>query len=431
MRPRDGKPKAPESLDIPRIIGYCLGMPQPSTLPNWIFVDMDGFFASAEQHLRPALRGRPVGVVPVESDSSCVIASSIDAKRRGVKVGTPVPEARRLCPGIVLVLARPAVYVRVHNELAAAIETVLPIEKTYSVDEWAIRLRGPERCWGRAMELGQAIKDRVREGFSEALTCSVGVAPTRLLAKVACDRRKPDGLMALPAGEVLEHLGHLEVRELPGIAEAMSARLERRGVRTIADLWALRRHEAHDIWASVVGARYWDGLHGIDEPEIATRRHSMSHANVLEPRLRTDEGARQMLVRLVTRLGKRLRQEGYRAAELGIQVRYTDGRRFAASHTLPHVWDTPALLECLYTLWARRRVIDARPQQVGAVVAGLTHAGQTPEMLFGKEHKNTDLSKVMDAAVGRWGPGSLYFGSMHGCSHPMDEKIAFGRVPQG
>lgn len=402
-----------------------------TTQPNWLFVDMDCFFASAEQHLRPELRDRPVGVVPVASESSCVIAASHDAKRLGVKIGTRVPEARELCPGIELVQARPATYVKLHNAVAAEIDRHLPIEKTYSVDEWAIRLRGRERDWDHALGVGRAIKDGIGSAFSEALGCSVGIAPTRLLAKVASDLDKPDGLLALPAEGVLERMGHLGVRELTGIAGGMGAKLERSGVRTIGDLWGLSRQDAVRIWGSVVGARYWDGLHGVDEPEVATRRHSMSHANVLEPKYRSDEGARQMLARLVTRLGKRLRQEGYLASDLGIQVRYVDGGRFSASATLPQVQDTPALLDCLYGLWERRAVRDGRAQQVGATVGGLVLASQTAGMLFCQEPKNAGLSRIMDTAVGRWGAGSLYFGSMHGCSHQMDEKIAFGRVPQG
>jgi len=398
--------------------------------PNWLFVDMDSFFASAEQHLRPELRGRPVGVVPVASEASCTIAASVEAKRHGVKVGTPVPEARRLCPDIELVLARPATYVRVHNAVAAAIETVRPIEKAYSVDEWAIRLRGPEREWGRAVDFGRAIKEAVLADFSAALSCSVGVASTRLLAKVACDLDKPDGLLALPAEAVPARLGDLPAHELPGVARGIGGRLARHGVRTIGDLWAISRQDALTIWGSVVGGRYWDGLHGIDEPEVPTRRHSMGHANVLEPRFRDENGARRMLVRLVTRLGKRLRQEGYLASELSIEARAVDGHRFGASATLPQVQDTSALLECFYGLWKRVPAHGARFRQVGAVVSGLVLASQTPAMLFGQERKNANVSAAMDQAVRRWGPGSLYFGSMHGCSHHMDEKIAFGRVPQ-
>lgn len=412
-----------------RVMFGMPGRPSPER-PNWLFVDMDGYFASVEQHLQPHLRGRPVGVVPVASDASCIIAASVQAKARGVKVGTPVPEARRRCPGIVLVLARPATYVQVHNAVAQAIETVLPIEKAYSVDEWALRLRGSERCWRRALELGRAIKAAVRTRFSEALSCSVGVAATRLLAKVACDLDKPDGLATLPSAEVVARLGCLPVRELPGIAQAMEARLRARGVETIAQLWAMTPHEMAQAWGSVVGARYWNGLHGIDEPEVRTRAGSMGHANVLEPARRDEQGARQMLVRLTTRLGKRLRQEGYLAREMAIQAQLVDGRSFSARQTLPAVCDTPALLECLYALWASRPVAGARYRQVGVTVAGLVRAQTCPPMLFDRERRNVALSQAMDAAVRRWGPASLYFGSMHGCSHHMDEKIAFGRVPQ-
>ena len=105
---------------------------------SWVFLDMNSFFASAEQHLRPELRGHPVGVIPMVTESTCVIAASVEAKRFGVKTGTVVPEAKRLCPEIQLVKARPETYVRLHHDIAASIDRHLPIHKA----EWFGRDRG-------------------------------------------------------------------------------------------------------------------------------------------------------------------------------------------------------------------------------------------------------------------------------------------------
>src|SRR5262245_53022329 len=105
---------------------------------NWLFTDMDAYFASVEQHLRPELRGRPVGVIPVETESTCVIAASYDAKRYGVKTGTGVRDARRLCPGIKLVKARPSIYVEKHHELLRSVDQIAQVEKVYSIDEWSV-----------------------------------------------------------------------------------------------------------------------------------------------------------------------------------------------------------------------------------------------------------------------------------------------------
>ena len=161
---------------------------------NWLFLDMNSFFAACEQHDDPDLRGRPVGVCPVLAGGGAVIAASHDAKRLGVRVGTKADEARRLCPGIEFRQARPKRYVQLHRQLIVSIEKHAPITKAYSIDEWAVRLLGRERQPAAAAELGRRMMDQVRDDFEDALPCSVGNATSRMLAKAACDLHKPRGL---------------------------------------------------------------------------------------------------------------------------------------------------------------------------------------------------------------------------------------------
>lgn len=396
---------------------------------SWLFADMNSFFASLEQHFRPELRGRPVGVIPVESESTCVIAASQEAKIHGVKTGTSVREARSLCPGIRLVKARPIEYVRMHHAIARSIERCAPIHKAYSIDEWAICLGRGERAPGPATDLGCRIMSRLREEYSHCITCSVGIAPTRLLAKIASDLHKPDGLTVLQVHDLPDRLEHRSLRSLCGIGGGMSVRLEENGIHTVRDLWKLNRRQAIAVWGSIAGAHWWAGFHGYDEPEIPTRRHSMSHANVLEPRFRNETGARGILTRLVCRLGVRLRNDNYLASMLGIHMLYADGGRFSMAIELPQVQDTPALLENLYKLWDRREPAQAPPLRVGAVVSGLVPAAQVPSHLFRQADQGAHLSQAMDEINRRWGLSSLYFGSMHDYRHQMDDKIAFGRIP--
>jgi len=118
--------------------------PPPSPL-RWLYVDFNSYFASVEQQERPELRGKPVGVVPMLTDSTCCIAASYEAKAHGVKTGTMVPEARRLCPGMLFVVARHELYVEYHHKIVAAVDTCIPIEQVHSVDEMSCRLIGRER----------------------------------------------------------------------------------------------------------------------------------------------------------------------------------------------------------------------------------------------------------------------------------------------
>lgn len=298
--------------------------PAPCIL-NWMLIDMNSYFASVEQHLRPELRGRRVAVIPVESENTCVIAASYDAKRFGVKVGTRVRDARQLCPGIMLVKARPDVYVKLHHAILRSIDKCLPVHKVYSIDEWAIQLLGDERRRERAIAIGYRIKQQLLHDFSPWLSCSIGIAPTRLLAKIASELKKPDGLTVLDPGEPPDKLDHLSLADLCGIGPGMRARLNARGIQSIRGLWALSKQQAIQVWGSVPGGYWWAGFHGFDEPEISTRRRSMSHANVLDPKFRNDEGAYGIMVRLLCRLGARLRHDGYFAQHLRVRLKNIRG----------------------------------------------------------------------------------------------------------
>jgi DNA polymerase-4 len=396
---------------------------------NWLFVDMNAYFASVEQHLRPELRGRPVGVIPVESEYTCIIAASYDAKRRGVKTGTPVSDARNLCPGIALVKARPSVYVRMHHAILRSVDQCAPVQKVYSIDEWSIRLLGDEQTREGALALGRRIKHQLLEDFSPWLTCSVGIAATRLLAKIASDLRKPDGLTALSVDELPDKIESLSLDDLCGIGRGMLARLEAHGIRTVRELWAISRREAIRIWGSMAGGHWWAGFHGYDEPELSTRRRSMSHANVLDPRFRNEQGAYGILVRLLCRLGARLRHDGYFARRLRVHVRDVDGQYWWEEIALPCVQDTSTLLSAFHLLWQQRGAGGCRPMKVGMDVVDLVPAAQVSRPLFDAIEKPRRVSLAVDQINRRWGASTVYFGPMHNYRHAMDDKIAFGRIP--
>jgi DNA polymerase-4 len=394
-----------------------------------MLIDMNAYFASVEQHLRPELRGRMIAVIPVESENTCVIAASYDAKRFGVKTGTRVRDARQLCPQIVLVKARPNIYVQIHHAILRSVDKCAPVHKVYSIDEWAIQLLGEERKQEKAVALGLRIKQQLLHDFSPWLTCSIGIAPTRLLAKIASELKKPDGLTVLDPSQLPDRLEHLSLDDLCGIGHGMMGRLNARGIQNVRDLWALNKQQAIQAWGSVAGGYWWAGFHGFDEPEISTRRRSMSHANVLDPKFRNDEGAYGIMVRLLCRLGARLRHEGYFAQYLRVHLKSVRGKYWFGESALPCVQDTPTLLKKFQALW-RQRILGAEPPiKVGVEVAGLVPAAQVSDSLFDEMEKPRRASHAVDKINQRWGASTIYFGPMHGHRHQMDDKIAFGRIP--
>ncbi len=219
--------------------------PLPNGQPrlNWLFLDLNSYFASVEQELRPELRGRPVAVVPLLADTTCCIAASYEAKEYGIRTGTQVGEAKRLCPNLILVEARHELYVDYHRRVVEAVECCIPVTSVMSIDEMACRLIGREQPLLAALELAREVKASIRRKAGATLCCSVGLAPNRYLAKVASDLEKPDGLVALTPDLLHDALSGLKTRDLPGVGARMEKRLAAQGIQTVGQLLALERGE--------------------------------------------------------------------------------------------------------------------------------------------------------------------------------------------
>ena len=192
---------------------------------EWLFLDLNSYFASVEQQERVELRGRPVGIVPITgTDHTCCIAASYEAKAYGVKTGIGVGEARTLCSYLEIVEARPKLYVEYHQRILAAVNHCLPVTTVMSVDEMAFRLMGRERALSNATRLAMDMKDALR-GVGDTLRCSVGLAPNRYLAKLASDMLKPDGLTVLLQRDLPRALYRLKLSDIIGVGSSMEKRI--------------------------------------------------------------------------------------------------------------------------------------------------------------------------------------------------------------
>lgn len=400
---------------------------------TWLFLDMNAFFASAEQQLQPDLRGRPVAVVPMMSDTTCCIAASYEARAYGIKTGTNVGQAKRQCPGLVLVKGRHEDYVRLHHEILAAIETVLPIEKVCSIDEVACRLSPPDRPFRQAMEVGERAKRAIKEQVGSQLRCSVGLATNRLLAKLASNLKKPDGLSVITREELPRRLHSLDLREFTGIGANMQRHLAERGVRTTRQLCALSRDAMVEVWGSRVGAQWWHWLRGEEAAETETQRRTVGHSHVLAPKLRTDEGARAVVVRLLHKAAARLREMGMVARRIEFGVNYVgSGGKWRARSSLARCGDTPTMLKALDAAWLCRDPEDrsATPLKVSVNLWKLEPAASTAPSLFPEERQASQAAQTMDAVNATFGSGSMYFASMHETRDAAPLRIAFSHIPE-
>jgi DNA polymerase-4 len=397
-----------------------------SGILRWLFLDLNSYFASIEQELRPELRGKPVGVVPVMADSTCCIAASYEAKAFGVKTGTIVSEARKLCPGIQLVEARHKLYVQYHHAIVEAVESCLPVAAVMSIDEMACRLMGSEQSVGKAIQIAENIKRAIREKVGRTLRCSVGLAPNRFLAKVASDMQKPDGLVVIELPDLPEILYGLQLNDLPGIGPAMHKRLQKADIQTIEQLCALSKLQMKKIWNGIIGERFWHWLRGDDIAEPATHRRTVGHSHVLPPDLRTEEGAYAVAQKLAHKAAMRLRKMNYWAGGMAVSIRFNRENGWSEQATMVECQDTLTILEALQSLWKQHP--PGKPLAVGVTLFDLV-PGHLHNLSLFEDPKRAKLAKAMDMINFKYGTDTVYFGGIHEVKSAAPTRIAFTSIP--
>jgi DNA polymerase-4 len=399
-----------------------------------LFFDMNSFFASVAQAEEPALMGRPVGVLTADAPGAACIAASIEAKRKGVGMGTRQEDARRLCPGIVFRAVRHDVCVEYHHRIRAAAETVLPIEAAHSVDEFSCRLMGREQEFDTAMRLGAELQKAILARVSPALRCSVGLGPNRLLAKIAAELEKPAGLHWLSPEIMPGKIAHLKLSDLPGISHRMEARLHRAGVAGVADLHALAPKRARAIWRGVEGERFLAALRGETVGRPETVRSMIGHGQVLTGPNRSPEGARLVARRLLVKAGARLRREGFYARSLHLSAKCARHGWVGREGSITPTQDTFFLLETFERYWAGLAL--ERPLSVQVTLGGLLPEALHIPDLFAERGRAAParreaLCSAVDHLNQRFGQDTVRFGQLpHHRVAYTGAKIAFGRVPE-
>lgn len=419
---------------------YASSSTQPDNPLRYLFLDLNSYFASVEQQLNPELRGKPVAVVPMMVDGTACLAASYEAKRYGVKTGTRVFEAKKLCPGIQFVKARHREYIQMHHRVIAAVDACMPVEQVMSIDEMACRLSRAELDPAAAVAMAKRIKQSIATRVGECLRCSIGIAPNRFLAKVATDMQKPDGLVVLQQCDLPDALFKLELQELCGIGPRMAQRLKNFGIHTVAELCRRPEHDLEKVWGGIVGRYWYRWLRGYETDHRPTRRRSVGHQHVLGPESRSDAAAYAVAIRLLHKAAARMRHLGYFAQRMALSVGVW-GERNGAWGAAPGTrksWSTQVLLEGgkqdtmtllsqLKALWETRP--PGTPRFVGVTLFELLPATSVTTPLFAQDRQREKLSKLIDTLDASYGPLTVYTAAMHEARKKAGGGIAFQAVP--
>lgn len=396
-----------------------------------IFVDLNSYFASVEQAERPELMGLPVAVVPMMAETTCCLAASYPAKAKGVKTGTLVKDARRLCPNIVFIEADHRKYVSYHHKIIAAVDRCLPVWKVFSIDEMAIQLFGKEQNLNFATAKAYEIKKRILTEVHPALTCSIGIGPNRYIAKIASDMQKPDGLTIIQSEELPQRLYNLELRDFPGIGARMEDRLIRARCFTGQMLCEKSPTELRQLWGGRLGEDLWRLLRGEELDELETKRGSIGHSRVLAPDSRTPECAWSHLVALTSKAAMRLRDEGFYARTLHLFLKFLQ-RGIGTSYWEKKVkfletQDTGIFLKELTNLW------EQSPKQnifkISIVLSSLVPA-QKHQLSFFEDPRRPQLMSAMDRLNKMYRKNIVVFGTSIELKRMSHAPISFGHIPR-
>ena len=378
-----------------------------------LHVDMDAFFASVEQHDRPELAGLPV-VVGHAGARGVVAAASYEVRRFGVRSAMPMSTARRLCPSAVCVPPRMARYREVSAQVFAVFREITPLVQGLSVDEAFLDVTGSVQLLGDPPAIARRIKTEIRA--RTGLSASVGVAPNKLIAKIASDLDKPDGLTVVPPERVREVLDPLSVRRLPGLGRKLGEKVEAAGLRTLRDLrcapdavlWPLFGRDA---------PRMRERAAGIDERPVMTdvEDKSLSAEDTFERDLAQPRELEAHLARLADKACERLRRKGLMAGRVGVKIRCHDFATFTRQRSIaPSTRDGRAIREVAQEL-LRRWLAEhrgAKLRLLGVTLAELSPATQMGLFEQSAPGGNARLDAALDQVRERFGSRALRRGNM-------------------
>lgn len=298
-------------------------------------LDLDAFFAAVEELEDPPLAAVPLVVGGDPKGRGVVATANYHARRFGIHSAMSCAEALRRCPGVVFVRPRHTLYREYSRAVWSAVREVVPTVERTGMDEGYLDLGEIAQSLLEARRLGEAVQAAVRATTS--LSCSLGIATCKVVAKVASDRRKPGGLLVVPAGREAAFLAPFDTRLLPGVGPSAEARLGSAGVETIGELAALTDTELRNVLPGKVGRLLRDRARGIDPRplELSVEHVTISHEETFERDISNHERLHEELRRMASRLGTHLTETGQATRTVTTKVRYPDFSIRSRSKTLP------------------------------------------------------------------------------------------------
>ena len=370
-----------------------------------LHVDLDAFYASVESLKDPSLVGKPV-VVGGAGTRGVVMSASYEARGFGIRSAMPAVRARRLCPDAIFVPPDFESYKAHSNRFREILLAVTPLVEPISLDEAFLDVSGAHLLFGEPEAIARRVRREVQDGIG--VRCSVGVAPTKLVAKLASAGAKPDGMVVVRADDVDAYLDPLPVRALWGVGEKTAETLGRLGVRTVGDLG----RTPVGVLARLMGEQHARDLRdlarGVDDRTVVPYEapKSVSHEETFDRDLDDLDEILRELLNLSGKVAGRLREDGYRARTVTMKIRLANFTTLTRSRTLASASDVAAdLYQVVGELFAALPGARRRVRLLGVAATGLVQAGEEQLVMLRSERWG-DVERAVDRIDRRFGRGS-------------------------
>ncbi len=366
---------------------------------------MDAFFAAIEVMDEPSLKGKPV-IVGGSSRRGVVSTASYEARRFGVCSAMPIFKAKERCPQGIFLPVKMEKYKEVSKKVMDILSDFTPLVEQVSIDEAYLDITGTENLLGSPEEIARHIKDRISK--KTGLTCSIGIAPNKFLAKVASDMHKPDGLTIILANEVTTFLSTLPVEKIPGVGKRTVEGLRHYGIKTVGDLERFSKEQLLKNFGKF-GLRLYELAQGRDDSHVVTGREVKSISS--EKTLLSDTGDLDMLKSLLKshteNVARRLRKEGLKGKTITIKITFSDFSAITKGHTIAEATDSSRILKDSAIKLLLDYPLKGKVRLIGVVVSNLEVSKEESQislfMVQGKKDKERKVDKAMDEIRKKFG----------------------------
>ena len=389
-----------------------------------LHVDMDAFYASVAERDDPSLRGK--AVVVGAGARGVVLSANYAARKYGIRAAMPVGRAKRMAPHAVFVTPDHQRYSEVSAKVMEIFDSFTPLVEPISLDEAFLDVTGARKLLGTGREIAVEIRRQVEA--SEGITCSVGIAPSKFIAKLASGHCKPNGILEIPADRILNFLHPLPVNAIWGVGPKTAETLERLGLRTVADIANLPRATLIRALGQASGSSLYELAWGRDYRDVTPNEpdKSISAAETFAQDLDDPEEILQEFLRLTEKAAARLRENGYYAKTISIKVRFADFSTISRSKTLPLPIDsTHDIYEIAKSLYLALNLDRARLRLVGISLDNLSEAAPEQLLLGSREKGWREADTAIDRAKLRFGGGSVRPGRL------IKKSSADPKAPEG